>query len=263
MNKIIKRGLILVLTALIAFGITPASVAYAADKTPVHTSISTSGKGDSLSVTYKLDLDKISVTDGRVAIFYDPEVFVLKEDSEKIKFSDIDVNKDYTEGEEKGISIAFVNDEAKQVSGNLVTLKFGVNKGLPAGESVIKTYIYTIDNESEVIISDETLEDSVNVGRGKLSKPNLTALEQTLIGVNVKWEKDPNADGYIVYRSSSKDSGYYEIANVKGSSFWDFLVLNNHTYFYKIRSYQGDGKDRVYSEYSDVLNIKVRKFKFW
>ena len=32
--------------------------------------------------------------------------------------------------------------------------------------------------------------------------------------------------------------------------------------FYKIKSYQGSGANRVYSEESDVMSIKVKKFQF-
>ena len=261
MNKIVKRVIVLVLTALVVIGSIPAATVYAADKEVAHTDVTTSGKGDKLKVTYTFSLDKVNVTDGRVAVFYDPAALTLNSDSEKGGFAESDVNKEITDGDYKGLSFAFVNDAPKSVKGDIVTLKFNAVKGAPYGDYVIRTVIYSLNNEDEVILANEVLEDTVTVGVGDLKKPNLKSLDQTLIGVNVVWDKDANADGYIVYRSSSENGTYTTVGTSSGSSFWDILVLNNHTYYYKIRSYQGSGKNRVYSDYSDVLSIKVAKFK--
>ena len=74
--------------------------------------------------------------------------------------------------------------------------------------------------------------------------------------------KDRNADGYVIYRSTSKDGKYTQIGMSTGGSYWDIFVKNNTTYYYKIKSYQGSGANRVYSEESDVMSIKVKKFQF-
>ena len=261
MKKTVKRVIVLVLTALIVFGTIPATTVYAADKEVAHTEVTTSGRGDNLKVTYKLKLDKVSVSDGRIAVLYDPAALTLSSDSEKGGFAETDVNKEFTDGDFKGLSYAFVNDSSKSVKGDIINLKFNAVKGASFGETVIRTVIFTLNNEDDAILANELLEDTVTVGVQGLDKPKLKSLDQTFLGVNVVWEKDPNADGYVVYRSSSENGGYYPIGLSVWTSLWDGLVLNKQTYYYKIRSYQGSGQNRVYSDFSNVLSIKVQKFK--
>lgn len=265
MNKSIKRAVVLTLTALTVFTSTPyTNVAKAANVAPVHTTVKSTGKADSQKITYKLTLDKTTVTDGRVAVEYDPNVLVLKSDSEGIKFSDVDVNKNYVNEEAKGIAYAFVNDAPKTAAGTLMTVQFTVKAGLKAQDTTIKTKVLGINNEATDVVAVTDMEDAVSVGAPALKKPVINSISQTILGVYVKWAKDTNADGYVVYRSTSKNGKYSKIATVSGlTSFWDFTVANNKTYYYKVVSYQGSGKTRVYSEESAPVSIKVKKFFGW
>lgn len=265
MNKSIKRAVVLTLTALTVFTSTPyTNVAKAANVAPVHTTVTSTGKADSQKITYKLTLDKTTVTDGRVAVEYDPNVLVLKSDSEGIRFSEVDVNKNYENEEAKGIAYAFVNDAPKAASGTLMTVQFTVKAGLKAQDTTIKTKVLGINNEATDVVAATDMEDAVSVGAPALKKPVINSISQTILGVYVKWAKDTNADGYVVYRSTSKNGKYSKIATVSGlTSFWDFTVANNKTYYYKVVSYQGSGKTRVYSKESAPVSIKVRKFFGW
>lgn len=261
MNKNLKRAVVLGMAAITLLTGVPATPVLAAEKTPVHTSVQSTGKGDSQKITVKVTLDKTTVTDGRVAVEYDPSVLELKNDSEGIKFSDVDVNKSYVDGDSKGVAYAFVGDAPKAVSGTLMTVQFAVKAGLDAQETKIGTKVYGINNEDEAVVEETLLEDAVEVGRPQLKKPTINSVSQTLLGVYVKWTKDANADGYVVYRSTSKNGKYTKIATVSGlSSYYDILVSNNKTYYYKVVSYQGSGKNRVYSEESAPVSIKVKKF---
>ena len=262
MNKSIKRAAVLTLTALTLFTSTPyTNVAKAASVAPVHTAVTSTGKADGQKITYKLTLDKATVTDGRVAVEYDPNVLVLKSDSEGIKFSDVDVNKNYVNEEAKGIAYAFVNDAPKTAAGTLMTVQFTVKAGLASQDTTIKTKILGINNEATDVVATTDMEDVVSVGRPTLSTPKINSVSQTILGVYVKWSKDANADGYVVYRSTSKDGKYSKLATVSGlTSFYDIAVANNKTYYYKVVSYQGSGKTRVYSEESAPVSIKVKKF---
>ncbi len=261
MNKNLRRAVVLGMAAITLLTGIPATPVLAADKTPVHTSVQSTGKGDSQKVTVKVTLDKTTVTDGRVAVEYDPAVFELKSDSEGIKFSDADVNKSFEDGASKGVAYAFVGDAPKAVNGTLMTVQLAVKKGLKAQKTTIGTRVFGINNEDAAVVEETVLEDVVEVGRPKLAKPSIAGLNQTILGVLVKWNKDANADGYVVYRSTSKNGKYTKIATVSGiSGYWDITVSNNKTYYYKVASYQGSGKDRVYSEESAPVSIKVKKF---
>lgn len=262
MNKNLRRAVVLGMAAITLLTGIPATPVLAAEKTPVHTTVQSTGKGDSQKLTYKVTLDKTTVTDGRVAVEYDPKVLEVAKDSEGIKFSDADVNKDFTDGASKGVAYAFVGDAPKTVNGTLITVQFNVKKGLKAQKTTIGTKVYGINNEETAVLGETVLEDVVSVGRAKLAKPTIYSLNQTLLGVFVSWSKDKNADGYIVYRSTSKNGSYTKIGStsVDLNGYWDFSVSNNKTYYYKVVSYQGSGKDRVYSEESAPVSIKVKKF---
>ena len=47
MNKMLKRAAALVLTAVLTFAAVPAPAVKAADQSPLHTKVTTAGKGDS------------------------------------------------------------------------------------------------------------------------------------------------------------------------------------------------------------------------
>ncbi|WP_026506984.1 hypothetical protein [Butyrivibrio sp. MC2013] len=260
MNKTVKRLVVLALTTLIMFTAFPAVKAMAAEAAPVHTALTSRGKGDKMELTYKLTLDKTLVSDGRIAVTYDTEALVLKSKSVGGKFDMEDLNCDYEDSTGKGIAYAFVNDSAKKTSGTLVSLKFSVKKGLSRRDSVIATHIFGLCNEDTTVVADSTLEDIATVGVGGLSKPAISAIKQTLLGVDVQWGRDAEADGYEVYRSTSGDGKYSRVALTSFTDYLDLLVWNNQTYYYKVRSYRGSGSSRVYSEYSDVKSVKVRKF---
>lgn len=262
MNKMLNRAAVLVLTAVMTVTCVPAIQVQAADNQPLHTTVTTSGKGDDMQLTYQLTMDKTVVSDGRLAILYDANVLELTKDSEANLFTEKDVNKNYTSGEKKGIAIAFINDSAKKSGGRVATLKFNVVDGLDAQDTTIQTQVFGINNEAETVVAEGVMEDVVNVGNKPLEKPQMKALEQTLLGVNVTWNKLEGADGYEVYRSLAGGS-YKKVATVKDQDYWDVLIANKKNYTYKIRAYQGNGKDRVYSEYSDVLSIQVKKFQLF
>ena len=263
MNKLLKKAAALVLGAVMAVTVIPALPVQAADAAPLHTVVTTTGKGDDLKITYKLNLDKTVLSDGRVAIYYDENVLKLTKDSEANLFSEKDVNKKFVSGENKGIAIAFLNDAPKKTGGTVATLTFGVKAGLAEQETVISTQVFGLNNEENAVLADTLLTDSVKVGKPALEKPQMKSLNQTLIGVNVTWKKLSGAEGYEVYRATSANGSYSKIATVRDQDYWDVLIANKKTYYYKVRAYQGSGKNRVYSEFSDVKSIKVQKFKLF
>ncbi len=261
MIKNLKRAVVLGMAAITLLTATPATPAKAAELKPVHTTVSTTGKGDSLKVTYKVTLDKSVVTDGRVAVEYDPNVLELTSNSQGIKFSDTDVNKSFTDGSSKGVAYAFVSDDPKTVSGTLMTVQFTAKKGLEEQKTKIGTKVFEINNEDKAVVSETLLEDAVTVGRPKLKKPCITGLFQAVIGIHVGWTWDNNADGYELYRSTSKNGNYYKVGEIwKMNNMIDITCRNNTKYYYKVVAYQGYGKDRVYSEKSEPVSVTVRKF---
>lgn len=259
MNKLFKRAAVAALTAIVLFAGMPAKSVKAADAEPVRTVTELSGKPDSQKVVYKLKIDKAKVTDGQIAVVYDPAVFELDKSNVNKIFKESDVNYDYTEGDLKGVSIAFVGDSAAYANRTLLTLSFNVAKGLVAQDSVIKTKVVTLNNADEVILEDVVLEDSFVVGKGKIVDPVVEYVNQSILGAKVHWSKDENADGFLVYRRTGKSGEFVQIADVKGRDFRDSDVENKVTYYYKVVAYQVQGEETVYSNESNVKYVTIKK----
>ncbi len=71
-----------------------------------------------------------------------------------------------------------------------------------------------------------------------------TSLKASSIGsskITLTWKKSPNADGYYIYRSTSKNGTYKKIANItksKGTTYTDKKLKKNKKYYYKLVSYK-------------------------
>ena len=258
MIKSIKKAFVLGMTSLILFAGLPATTAHAADSDPIHTVTSVSGKESNPVVTYELKFDKTRVTDGRVAVLYDPEVLTLAQGKGNVNFSVKDFNSDYKEGEQTGISYAFVHDEGKYVKGSLLTLTFYVKQGVESQSTTFKTEVFQISDGDKDVLTNVVLEDAVEVGRPKLVAPANVQATQGLIGVDVSWDEVPGADGYAIYRKTFAGGTYSLIGTTTGNSYNNIMVSKDVTYYYQVKAYQKQGKEKVYSEPSAPVSIKVK-----
>lgn len=77
----------------------------------------------------------------------------------------------------------------------------------------------------------------------------------------IKWGKVAGASGYVVYRSTSKNSGYKQVAKTKSNvlSFANTRLVKNKTYYYKVRAYITVAGKPVYSAYSTYKAIKITR----
>lgn len=93
-----------------------------------------------------------------------------------------------------------------------------------------------------------------------------TAITQ-LVGKNsdytyLKWKKVSGAQGYEIYRSTSKDKDFKKIKTIsKGSTvtYKDKSVKAGKTYYYKIRGYKTSGEEKIKAGFSTVQKVKVLK----
>ena len=259
MIKTIKRAFVLGMTSLILFAGLPATAVHAADSAPVHTVATLSGKDSDPVVTYEIKLDKTRVTDGRLAVTYDPEVLTLVKAKGNVNFEEKDFNKDYKDGERAGASYAFVHDAGKYVKGDLITITFKVNVGVEKQDTVLRAEVFQLSDGEKDVVSDLQLEDVVEVGRPELKAPQNVTLSQSILGVEVAWDEDPAADGFTVYRSDSKDGTYKVVGTTKNNHLTNSAVNKNKTYYYKVVAYQQYEKNpKIYSEASEIVSIKVQ-----
>ena len=97
------------------------------------------------------------------------------------------------------------------------------------------------------------------------AKPNLKApsisLSTTSKKATTKWSKITGANGYEVYRATSKDGSYSKVKTITSGStvsHTDSGLTKGKTYYYKVRAYRTVNGKKVYSSYSSVKSIKVK-----
>ncbi len=78
------------------------------------------------------------------------------------------------------------------------------------------------------------------VGRYYLSTPKLTSVNNTSSGVKVNWKKVSGAEGYKIYRKTSKNGDWKLIdttTNNKKFSYTDKTAKSGKTYYYSVQAY--------------------------
>ena len=101
----------------------------------------------------------------------------------------------------------------------------------------------------------------LNVRMG-LNKPSISSVKNTKKKKAVlKWKKQSGATGIQVYRSTKKKSGFKKVTTTKGSavSYTNSKLKKKKTYYYKIRSLSKVNGKTVYSAYSAVKSVKIKK----
>ena len=74
------------------------------------------------------------------------------------------------------------------------------------------------------------------------------------------WKKVSGANGYEVYRSTSKKGNYKLVKTVtKGKSYKDTKLSKGKTYYYKVRAYRNVNGEKVYGGYSSIEKVKISK----
>lgn len=75
----------------------------------------------------------------------------------------------------------------------------------------------------------------------------------------VKWAKNTKADGYEIFRSTSKRGGYKIVATVNSpavSAVRDNTLESSGTYYYKVRAYTNNRSGKVYGDFGSAKKLK-------
>ena len=89
-------------------------------------------------------------------------------------------------------------------------------------------------------VADNDMSSFATVGRYYLSTPKLTSASNTSSGVKVKWEKVTGAQGYKIYRKTSKNGNWKLIdttSSNKKFNYTDKSAVNGKTYYYSVQAY--------------------------
>lgn len=115
------------------------------------------------------------------------------------------------------------------------------DKKLKAG----KTYYYKIEVINKVHGTKGYSGNSKAVSGTVLKATTITkAQENSGTAMTITWKKIAGADGYQIYRSTSKNGTYDKVGVVKGMStakYKDETLAAGKTYYYKVRAYQKSG----------------------
>lgn len=91
----------------------------------------------------------------------------------------------------------------------------------------------------------------------KLSRPVIESATAKKSSIVISWGSVEDADGYYVYRSTSKDGKFSRIAETDEDSYQDSNVKKGKKYYYKVRAFSdGEYKDSALSKWKSA---KVKK----
>ncbi len=83
----------------------------------------------------------------------------------------------------------------------------------------------------------------------------------TSSSIKLSWSKVSNADGYKIYRSTSKNGTYTKIKDITKNSTLNYTNSNlysNKKYYYKIKSFKTSKGKKYYSYYSDIIKGETK-----
>lgn len=104
---------------------------------------------------------------------------------------------------------------------------------------------------------------SVKNIRLSLAKPTLKSASNVKgKKAKITWTKLSGATGYQIYRSTKKSSGYKKIKTISSGSTVSYTngsLKKKKTYYYKIRAYSKVNGKTIYSSYSVVKSVKIKK----
>lgn len=124
-----------------------------------------------------------------------------------------------------------------------------------------KTYFYKIRTYSTVNGSTKYSKfSSIACVTPRLEEPSIKSISGISTDkVKISWMKTDGAQGYQLYRASSKTGPYRQVGTTTGSSFTDSGLSKRKTYYYKIRAYVKVSGSYRYSAYSDTWSIQTKK----
>lgn len=104
-------------------------------------------------------------------------------------------------------------------------------------------------------------------GKAELAKTTLvSALNQNIKAATIKWTKVSGANGYEIYQTDTKVNGkaqgYKKIATITSGSILTYTISNlknKKTYYYKVRAYKTVAGKKIYSDYSNVKGVTIKK----
>lgn len=120
-----------------------------------------------------------------------------------------------------------------------------------------KNYLGTDAQLKKLALADvEGIAEYYGLVYNGLLEPAVTLSAPSSKELQVEWDEQEDAKGYLVYRSEKKNGTYTRVAKVLGSENTAYIDPNvelGKTYYYKVRAYSSSGGTTFFSEYSSIV----------
>ena len=124
----------------------------------------------------------------------------------------------------------------------------------------MKRWIHTL---CAVMVCAALLFGTMPVSAAAVKTPAVTSLKKSSsTSATLKWKKVSKADGYVIYRSTSRSKGYRKVKTIKNGKTASVRLRNlkqGKTYYFKIKAYRTVNGKKKYSSFSKVKSIKLPK----
>ena len=126
--------------------------------------------------------------------------------------------------------------------------------------------VYVEKTDCKVTVKDNVLSGNTkNFVKTKNKKVAVSAVKLSSVKnvsgkkAKISWKKKSDYSNYDIYQSTSSKSGYKKKQSCKGKEYTIGKLKKGTTYYYKVRGYAKDGKVVVYSDWSNVKSVKIKK----
>lgn len=118
-----------------------------------------------------------------------------------------------------------------------------------SGRTAVGTYTVTVTFKGNYS-GTKKLSFKINPGKVLSFRQNTYAYSSTAI--QMSWKKVSGAEGYIIYRSATKNGTFKWLKTITGTSFKNSYQKAGTKYYYKVRAYKTVDGQKVYGAYSEV-----------
>ena len=239
--------------------------------------LTVTGSDLSVWVDGKANTSSLNFT-GRFAI-KNPAILAIKvekKDAAPIVFSKPDAQKAVLPFELPEKTLDLMSENAVWTSSDekIVTVDKGMVSPVAEGTCTVYAKAKADDADADAVASFEVTVEKSGVPQSdvtpapdsEVKKPAKPAKPASLKVTNIKkktakitWKKSKNAKGYVVYRATKKNGKYKKIATVKKNVYKNKKLKKGKTYFYKVKAYNSANGKKVYSAFSAVKKVKIKK----
>ncbi len=149
----------------------------------------------------------------------------------------------------------YVSSGKVSISGNTIkSCNYPILIGSSAKGSLYKN-TYKSNSNNMAKVNSKAYKNLSKVTSVKTTKKSKTS-------ITVSWKKNSNADGYIIYRATSKSGTYKKVKTITKNSTVKYTntgLTKGKKYYYKVRAYKKstNGKVTIYSPYSAIVSKQL------